>query len=304
MCTNPVFLKKQSMFVPCRQCPECRLQRAKEWACRLHYELKSHSNACFITLTYDNNHYTPKLIKKDVQNFIKRLRYAIQPTKIKYFLCGEYGDRTFRAHYHAIIFGYDFPDRVPRGKSHKGYNLYVSPMLSNLWTKGFHTIQDTSIATCIYTALYTAKSKYHLPESLRDAPEFNLMSQNLGVDAIIADYDAIKQTDEIWIDGQNYIVPQAVLNKLFVTRDKDGCIVAKDDEYIQLKDRRIAHYREKYPDHVKLADEFIAAYDVDIDEVVDRIKSINRVLQAEREFRKPLDEKIYRQKNRCLTKTL
>jgi hypothetical protein len=39
------------------------------------------------------------------QKFMKRLRDRIKPLKIRFFHCGEYGDKTRRPHYHALIFG-------------------------------------------------------------------------------------------------------------------------------------------------------------------------------------------------------
>jgi hypothetical protein len=39
------------------------------------------------------------------------LRKKISPLKIRFFHCGEYGDKTRRPHYHALIFGYGFPDK-------------------------------------------------------------------------------------------------------------------------------------------------------------------------------------------------
>lgn len=303
MCTNPIYLQNKAMFVNCRKCSECKLARAKEWACRLHYELKNHDKACFITLTYDNAHSYHLLNKPDLQKFIKRFRTQISPKKIKYFACGEYGDKTFRPHFHAIIFGYDFPDKVARGKSKKGFTLYQSPELQKLWQYGFHTIQEVSLATCVYTALYTGKSKNQLPKNLQSAPEFNTMSQGLGVSAIISDYDLLKRTDQIWIDGQSYTIPQAVLSKLFITRDSDGCIVSKDDEYTQLKENRLNKHRERYPKHAELLDDFINSQEAE-QNAVDRIKALNRQIKAEKAYYKPFEEKAYSAEKKYLTKTL
>ena len=52
------------------------------------------------------------LSKRDIQLFIKRLRYFIHeriPTEhLRYFITGEYGPRTYRPHYHALFF-FDSP---------------------------------------------------------------------------------------------------------------------------------------------------------------------------------------------------
>ena len=64
------------------------------------------NEAVFITLTYDDEHLPSDygLHKDDLQKFFKRLRKDLD-TKIKYYACGEYGDRFGRPHFHAIIFG-------------------------------------------------------------------------------------------------------------------------------------------------------------------------------------------------------
>lgn len=119
-CVAPVRLTKNlnrleypdGLLVPCGKCIGCRIAKRKEWVLRMVHELDSHEEACFITLTYDNDNvpvnketefYT--LRKKDLQKYFKRLRKRIYPRKIRYYACGEYGDQTLRPHYHAIIFG-------------------------------------------------------------------------------------------------------------------------------------------------------------------------------------------------------
>ena len=73
--------------------------RKSEWAMRMTHELLYWDHATFITLTYDDhnlpmsevNKYWPTLRKKDLQDYIKRIRKEIYPKKIKYYMCGEYG---------------------------------------------------------------------------------------------------------------------------------------------------------------------------------------------------------------------
>lgn len=98
------------------------------WALRCLYELNDWNNAAFVTLTYNDEHL-PKdkgLQPDHLKNFFKRLRFdlSLSDRKIKYFACGEYGDKERkylspgakychgRPHYHAIIYGIDpFDDK-------------------------------------------------------------------------------------------------------------------------------------------------------------------------------------------------
>ena len=65
-----------------------------------------HPYASFVTLTYDESHIPEnrQLDKRDAQLFLKRLRYHLGGRRIRYYLCGEYGERFGRPHYHAILF--------------------------------------------------------------------------------------------------------------------------------------------------------------------------------------------------------
>jgi hypothetical protein len=189
---------------------------------------------------------------------MKRLRKSIEPAKIKYFACGEYGEKSLRPHFHAIIFGYDFLDKTLQGKSNKGYPIYISNQLSKLWTSGYHTIQDVTLASVIYSALYSAKARKALPEHLQSAPEFNLMSQSIGIDVLIKDLDKYMLTDEVYIDGKAYRIPDAVLKKAYVMLDELGRIKYKAPEYIALKERRLAKYEANNAKLVDIRNKLIA----------------------------------------------
>lgn len=154
-------------YLPCGKCLGCRLDYAHDWSIRCVHESKLHSQNSFVTLTY-NDENLPKegVVKKHVQDFFKRLRSRLDfvsssPVKISYLACGEYGNRTFRPHYHAIIFGwcpddlkYFFTDTRSKCK------VYKSSFLDSVWKRGFTTVgEDVSYECCNYVARYVLKKQ-------------------------------------------------------------------------------------------------------------------------------------------------
>lgn len=267
MCTQPIYLRSLNQFVPCRKCSECRMARSKEWAVRCYFEAKTHFDNCFITLTFSPESNPEILDKKYLQDFFKRFRKKIAPVKIKYFACGEYGPKTLRPHFHILIFGYNFTDRKFHSRSSKGYPIFVSDDLSKLWPFGYHCIQDISFNTAVYTALYSAKSYKKLPFPLCEFPEFNLMSQGIGYDEICKKIDVYLETDEIYIDGHAYKIPNAVLSKLFidyeynvVESEKFGLWYEEkrivDERYTKLKEDRKRKYAEQHPEAFSVLNSF------------------------------------------------
>lgn len=173
---NADYVISEFIEIPCGHCIGCRLEYSRQWANRCLLEMKEHENNCFITLTYDDDHLPmkwfsklkdkkeyliPTLVKRDLQLFIKRLRKELdkENIKIRFFACGEYGDNTFRPHYHCIIFGWkpDNSDLSLVTRTNLGYNLYSSTLLSKLWPYGFNTVADATWETCAYVARYVTK---------------------------------------------------------------------------------------------------------------------------------------------------
>lgn len=160
----------QTFPVPCGKCYYCVQRLVSAWSFRLMQEDKIAQTAYFVTLTYDNDHVPISakrymtLRKKDVQEFMKRLRYYSPKTpKIKYYAVGEYGSDTKRPHYHIILFNAE--------------PLHVE----QAWTAGqcfFGTVAGASVG---YTLKYVSK-KGQIPVHANDdrVPEFALMSKRLG----------------------------------------------------------------------------------------------------------------------------
>lgn len=148
--------------VPCGQCIGCRLDYSQSWAIRCLHEASLTENTtgnAFITLTY-NDKSLPQhgsLNPHHITNFFKRFRSEIAPKKLRYYHCGEYGDHDRRPHYHALIFGYDFPDKKLWSYGQSKDPLYRSTQLERLWPYGFAIIGELNYKSAAYVARYTIK---------------------------------------------------------------------------------------------------------------------------------------------------
>lgn len=173
--------------VPCGKCPECRKRRISGWSFRLQQEEKISTSAHFITITYDTVHVPitdagyMSAKKEDVQKFMKRLRFRVhtrflnneyklmvdEPI-IKYYLVSEYGGRTTRPHYHAIIFNVPDP-----------YDI------EETWQRGHIRFDPVTPASIGYCLKYMDKPRL-IPMHKNDdrEPEFSLMSKGLGANYI------------------------------------------------------------------------------------------------------------------------
>jgi hypothetical protein len=208
-CISPISIRGKDRYdvakktlVPCGYCHKCRQKYRRDWIFRLQEEAKDHVFKNMLTLTYDDQNIpikpvqvvdpetgllygqnAPSLQKKDLQLFIKRLRqyqarwikrkYGIpvkeQREKIRYFACGEYGTKTFRPHYHILIFGL-----LPE----------VKDRLSEVWNKGFvHTGSVYTDAAIGYCTKYLLKGKREKKQYLtgHPEPEFITMSRKPGI---------------------------------------------------------------------------------------------------------------------------
>lgn len=188
---RPLVFRLQDGFadlpvvVPCGQCIGCRVARQRAWAVRLLHEASTSTASSFLTLTYRDTEVpyglVPTLAPLDVTLFLKRLRLEIGP--VRYFVCGEYGERGDRPHYHMLLYGYDFPDRKYWCTT-GGNKLFRSALLEKVWPFGNSLIGSVSTASAQYVAKYTvkkvrgARAEAHY---LGREPEFARMSRRPGI---------------------------------------------------------------------------------------------------------------------------
>lgn len=217
-CHCPYIVKdkiKGDIPVPCGRCYACVMRRISGWHFRLAIELKYAKSATFLTLTYDDDHVPVidgklSLYKKDLQNFFKRLRYYQDKTKknaIRYYAVGEYGSKTDRPHYHAILFNADYD------------------MCDLSWDKGnlyFGEVNDKSIG---YVTGYVQKSFYKTWDDIKQPP-FACMSKYIGVNYLSPSvYNWHKKDLEnrcyVNYDGKKISMPRYFKNLIYSDKERE-----------------------------------------------------------------------------------
>lgn len=155
MCYRPIKIKNPSrhwnydapkyIYVPCGQCADCQRNNHNEWFFRCMVEYRNTINkggsVLFLTLTYNDENLPTFTLpsgtvikafnKRHIHNFIKYFRILLKKhhlmhTDMKYLICSEYGERTQRPHYHALIY---LPYHIPHDILHD--------VLARSWHYGF-----------------------------------------------------------------------------------------------------------------------------------------------------------------------
>ena len=208
--------------VSCGRCKECRINRQSAWTGRILLETQMHLSSYVVTLTYDDLHHTGNLDYDDVQRWLKRLRKRL-PFKLRYFVAGEIGKITQRAHWHALLFGIDLSQIPPK-------QIIDGSVLS--WGAGHIFVDSIRPEAARYVTKYCMK-KADDP----DDPAFAHMSLKPGIGMTYIDwmgerlanqYPRLESADLIQylhIDGKRYVLDRYTRNRLIETYRKSGGVV-------------------------------------------------------------------------------
>lgn len=208
-------------MVPCGKCLGCRLDRARSWGLRIMHESKMHKQNTFLTLTYDKENLPDvgTLVPTHLQLFHKRLHNRLLDSRgygIRYYGAGEYGDINKRPHYHSIVFGYDFPDKLIYSTNSKGEHIYRSKLLDEIWGMGGCKIGAVTYASAFYVARYCCKKVdgkqreaghyqvYDADGVIHErVPEFAHMSRRPGIGSSYFDKygDEVRRHDSVIVNG-------------------------------------------------------------------------------------------------------
>lgn len=153
------------------------------------HEAQMHQENSYLTLTYADEHLPspPSVNPRVLAEFMKNLRDRMG-SGIRFYGCGEYGEKLGRPHYHVILFGADFSDKKFY-KWENGNALYTSAKLDKIWKKGRCWIGNVTQSSAGYVARYVLKKQTgeqapeHYQWTAPDGhkydlhPEFNQMSR-------------------------------------------------------------------------------------------------------------------------------
>lgn len=176
MCVTPnrIEINKApySVLVGCRNCWQCRKNRVNDLVGRCIAESKYSSETMALTLTYrGETAHAATLVYSDFQKFLKRLR--VSGYNVRYIVCGEYGTKKERAHWHAVLF-FDGPaprlvrpcasrfcDRVAcKGTCHKEEQAPEARRFDwKFWGDGYSFLEAPNYQAFSYVLKYTLKEQ-------------------------------------------------------------------------------------------------------------------------------------------------
>lgn len=257
------------------------------------HEKQMHKHNSYITLTQDDKHLAGRysLDHYDFQCFMKRLRKACSADndklladadltnyknainaisssnnrlpsggQIKYYMCGEYGPLHGRPHFHALLFGIDFQDKILYKQTLSGSKLYTSKTLQKLWPNGFSSVGELTFESAAYVARYIMtkrtgdenKKNYEIldlatGEIYIRKKEYNTMSRRPGIGSSwLTKYaNDVYTTGKVILRGHQHNPPR-YYDKIYKKIDA----AAVEEFQYQRMAESLAHYEHQTPERL------------------------------------------------------
>lgn len=164
----------------CGRCLPCRLKKRREWTHRIMLEAGLNADNAFVTVTYADDPYS--LSPGDHRRFMDALRKRLSPMRVRFYAVGEYGDKSFRPHFHYALFGYP-SCRGASTKPGKYRCCSACDLIEEVWGKGLIKNLPLEIGSARYIARYVVKkmTRWDDPRLGNRHPEFCRMSLKPGI---------------------------------------------------------------------------------------------------------------------------
>lgn len=217
-CDKPFILVKSFpvphlLPVPCGKCQACRIDKISMWTDRIQFEAMTSPDASgFLTLTFDDAHMPENRSanKKVMSDFFKRLRYY-SDKKFKFFYSSEYGETTYRLHYHVCMLNFDandvknIEDLAKAWADRNGNRLGIFTFTPLLPARIRYCVEYISFENPKLNAVY---------KSLGLSPCVHSCSKQIGEDWIMSHADVIRETNGYFSNGVLKPLPPYYVNKL------------------------------------------------------------------------------------------
>lgn len=213
---------KSRITVPCGKCPACLSNKRTDWSFRLRVEMNNSQSGWFVTLTYNEDQKVDQLSKTDLSTFIRRLRHLnadwvpnktqslkvsdlpSEGAKIRFYGVGEYGSKTFRPHYHILVFN------LP-GTYEEAYQL-----ITKAWKKGFVKIYLMEPRNIHYVTKYMINKSVIIQDKQKPFSQMSLRP-GIGYQYLEKMYNFHKKNNihYVIIDGRCIPMPRYYKDRIF-----------------------------------------------------------------------------------------
>lgn len=144
-------------------------------------EAGDYEDNAFVTLTYAD---APRsLVPEHLRDWLKRIRGQVSPRRLRFFGVGEYGEQSWRPHYHVALFNY--PSCAFVGLNRGDCPCEACTVVRKTWGFGHVLVGRLERSSAQYVAGYVVK-KLTCADDLRLCgryPEFARMSLKPGIGA-------------------------------------------------------------------------------------------------------------------------
>lgn len=285
------------VYVPCGKCPACASRRRSEWSFRLFQEVKNAESCYFLTLTYDDEHLpftynekydvdVPTVKKRDVQLFLKRLRFNLRGAKIRYFVVSEYGPKFYRPHYHMLLFNFPL---ILKNK--------LDDYIRDAWQNGFVRVDPVSDGRVNYVTSYCLDSSFLPPFLNRN---FMLCSRRPALGASYLDNDSVVKYHLDNMDDFGYIPTSGKVKKVRLPRYyRDRILSDEQRNKISLKSRE--YYDNERKSLLAKQKQWLKSHGVEVNSDTIKIpypsSPLELDLQRMQEFKRKVENKCKMKKN-------